>query len=403
MNKLLVPIQQFLFVLLGVFIPTSIAITNLIIGLLVLCWILEKRFKAKFHIIKSSKWILSLFALMSFYVLGMLWGDQHINADWQFFADLALLLMFPVLMTMHLKQETIKRAVFAFLVTAFISAFAAIAINLKIISPLGEYLSFIEISWRNSAFITYNYHNVILTLATSISFYLLIERKSKYTYWLLLFIIFYAISIFTERGRAGQVIFNLLAIFYIIHYNKKYFQRVWLLGFSRICTLLLLLLSFQFVVYSYTDVYKDRFDAVSNIIQNNGVRSEGKPKDIRYVFVKESISRILEKPLLGYGTGSFGTIFKNEVKSGHYFDKRTTPHNQYLYVWFELGILGLVLLMLIFYHQIKELFQKKDGIHRVLLPLSFMFLMLVDSYFFIFILTICYIFLYTIYSRYQQK
>jgi len=394
MSKLIGRAQQFLFVLLGVFIPTSIAITNLIICLLALCWILEGNFKAKFDIIRSSKWMLAVLALIGFYGLGMLWGDQHLNSGWQF-QRLALLLVFPVLMTMNLEQETIKRAIFAFLGTAFISGLAAIAINSNIILPLGDYLSFINTSWRNSAFITYNYHNVILALATTLSFYLLIERKSKYTYLLLLFIIVYAISIFTERGRAGQVIFNLSAVFYIIYYNRR--------NLLRLFAFLILLLSFQYVVYESTTVYKSRFDAVSNVIQNNGDRGEGKTDDIRYVFIKESLNRILEKPIFGYGTGSFGTIFYEQVNSGHMFDTHTTPHNQYIYVWFELGILGLVLLLLIFYHQLKELFRKKDGIHRVLLPLSFMLLMLVDSYFFIFILTICYIFLYTIYSRYQEE
>jgi len=394
MSKFICRVQQFLFVLLGFFIPTSIAITNLIICLLALCWMIERNFKAKFDIIKSSNWMLAVLTLIGFYGLGMFWGDQHLNADWQF-QRLALLLIFPVLMTMNLEQETIKRAVFAFLGTTFISALAAVAINNNIISSLGNYLSLIEISWRNSAFIAYNYHNVILALASSLCLYILIERKSKYRYVLLLFFLIYALSIFTERGRAGQVIFNLSAVFFIIYYNRR--------KLLRLCALLILLFSFQFVIYNSTNVYKDRFDAVSNIIQNNGDRGEGKTEDIRYVFIKESLSRILEKPIFGYGTGSFGTIFENEVKSGHYFDKYTTPHNQYLYVWFELGILGLVLLLLIFYHQIKELFRKKDGIHRILLPLSFMFLMLVDSYFFIFILTICYMFLYTIYSRYQQE
>jgi len=394
MNKLISRVQQFLFVLLGVFIPTSIAITNLIIGLLAFCWILEKNFQAKFDVVKSSKWMFAIFALIGYYALGMLWGDQHLNADWQF-QRLGLLLFFPILITMNLEQETIKRAVFAFLGTAFISALAAIAINNNIISPLGEYLSFIEISWRNPAFISYNYHNVILALATTLSFYVLIEKKSKYPYLLLLFIVAYAISIFTEIGRAGQVIFNLSLVFYIIYYNSR--------NLFRFCALFVLLFSFQFGIYKSTNMYKDRLDAVSNIIKNNGDRGEGKTEDIRYVFVKESLSRIFEKPIFGYGTGSFGTIFYKEVKSGHKFDKHTTPHNQYLYIWFELGILGLVLLLLIFYHQIKELFRKKDGIHRVLLPLSFMFLMLVDSYFFIFILTVCYMFLYTIYSRYQQE
>ena len=394
MNKLVTRIQQFLFILLGVFIPTSIAITNLIIGFLALCWILERNFITKFNVIKSSKWMLAIFALIGLYLLGMFWGDQHLNADWQF-QRLALLLIFPILMTMNLNQETIKRAVFAFLGTAFISALAAVAINNNIILPLSEYLSFIDPSWRNSAFITYNYHNIILALATTLSLYVLVEKKSKYTYLLLLFIAVYSISIFTERGRAGQVIFNLSLVFYIIYYNKR--------NLLRLFTLLVLLFSFQFVIYSSTNVYKDRFDAVSNIIQNNGVRGVGNIQDIRYILVRESLNRIIKKPILGYGTGSFGTIFYEEVNSGHIFDRHTTPHNQYLYVWFELGIVGLVLLLLIFYHQLKEMLRKKDGIHRLLLPLSFMFLMLVDSYLFIFILTICYMFLYTIYSRYQEQ
>lgn len=394
MSKIVNKVQQLAFILLGVTIPTTIAGTNMVIGLLALLWILQGNFKNKFNFIKSSKWMISIFALIVFYGLGMLWGDIHLNADWQF-QRLALLLVFPVLGTMNLKQETIRNGVVAFLITTFISAFASILINNNLIQPLGEYLSFIEISWRNAAFITYNYHNVLLSLAFTISLYILIEEKSKYKVALVLFIIAYAISIFTERGRAGQVIFNLSAIFHIVYYNRKHLLKI--------LALLILLFSFQFIVYKTTKVYKNRFDAVSNIIKNNGDRGDGKTEDIRYVFVKESLKIIKKNPILGYGTGSFGTIFNDEVKSGHKFYSHTTPHNQYLYVWFELGILGLLLLFSIFYYQIKELIVKKDGIHRVLLPLSFIFLMLVDSYFFIFILTIAYIFLYTIYSRYESE
>ena len=49
-------------------------------------------------------------------------------------------------------------------------------------------------------------------------------------------------------------------------------------------------------------MYKKRFDGVSNIIQTNG--GEGNLKDIRYVFVKESLDRIIKKPILGYGACS---------------------------------------------------------------------------------------------------
>ena len=392
MNKFTAQLQQYLFILLGFFIPTSIAITNLIVGLLFVCWILEGGFKAKFEIIKSSKWMPSIFALIGLYGLGMLWGDIHLNAQWQF-QRLALLLFFPILATIKIDQKNIKYGMGAFLITTFISASIAILINNQIINPLAEYISFMKDDRNTSAFIKYNYHNVLLALSFITSLYLIIEKKTKYKNLLILFIIVYALSVFTERGRAGQVIFNLAAVFYIIYYNRK---RVF-----KLLLWLLFLFSFQAIIYNSTNVYKYRFDAVSNIIKNNG--GEGNTQDIRYVFVRESLNRIFEKPFLGYGTGSFGTIFKNDIDSGHYFDKYITPHNQYLYVWFELGIIGLVLLLMIFYYQIRELLKKQDGIHRVLLPLSFMFLMFVDSYFFIFILTIAYIYLYTIYSRYESE
>ena len=395
MNKVINKLQAYLFIALGVFIPTSIAVTNLIIGLISLCWILDGNLKVKLQLIKESKWILAIFALITLYALGMLWGSTHLNASWQF-QRLALLLMFPVLATINIDQDTIKKSAVAFLITTFISALLAISINNNIISPLSEYVSVINNHWANSAFIRYNYHNVLLSLSFALALYLIIKGRTKYRNMLILLIIGYAISIFTEMGRAGQVIFNLTIVFYIIYYVRK--------SILKSLAIFLLLISFQLLVYNSSDnTYKRRIDTASKIIKNNGDRGVGAPQDIRYVFVRESLNRIFLKPILGHGTGSFGTIFKDNVNSGHYFNKHTTPHNQYLYVWFELGILGLLFLLMIFYYQIRELLRKHDGIHRISLPVSFLFLMLVDSYLFIFTLTIAYIYLYTIYSRYESE
>ena len=135
MNNILNKTQQFLFILLGVTIPTSIAITNLVIGLLALCWIIEGGFKNKFKTIKSSKWMLFVFSLIALYGLGTFWGDNHLNAEWQF-QRLALLLVFPILGTIAITQLTIRRSVMAFLATAFISALASIMIYNNIIQPL---------------------------------------------------------------------------------------------------------------------------------------------------------------------------------------------------------------------------------------------------------------------------
>jgi len=395
MNSFTNRLQQHLFILLGIFIPTSIGITNIIIGGLFCCWMLEGDFKNKFDVVKSSKWMLFMFGLIALYSLGILWGEIHSNARWEF-QKLALWLVFPLLATIKINQKTIKYAVAAFLITTFISALLAILINYNLINQLDIYFKFISnYNKANAAFLKYNYHNILLVLSFGLCIYLIIEKKSRYKNILTLFVLVYAFSIFTEAGRGGQLIFNLLSIFYIIYYSRRHALK--LIG------LLLLLFSFQFVIYHSTHLYKYRLDGVSKIIKSNGADGEKGLEDIRYVFFRESLNKILEKPVLGYGTGSFGDIFEREVKSGHDFKAYKHPHNQYLYVWFEIGVFGLISLVMIFYYQIRELVEKQDGIHKILLPLTFLFLMLIDSYFFVFTVTITYIYLYTICNRYISE
>ena len=384
---------KYLFVLLGFFIPISVAITNIIIGIISFIWIVEGGFKEKLNQIKSSKWMLSILGLIGLYVLGMFWGENHNHANWEF-QKLALLLFFPLLLTLKIDQKTIKKGLFSFLISTFISASVAILINYNIICSLSEYFFFFSDHRDISAFVKYNYHNVLLAFSCMICFYLLIEKKTRYRNTLILFVVTYLISLFTERGRAGQVLFNFLVISYIIYYGKKYSYK----GFLLVALVFL----FQGMIYKTTTVYKNRVDAMLSVVTNNGLHLKTNKMDIRYVFVKESLKKIFKKPILGYGTGSFGTIFKNEVKTGHDFSYHRTPHNQYIYVWFEIGFVGLILLLRTFIFQIKELYNQKNGFHRVLLPISFMFLMLVDSYFFIFTIIVAYIYLYKIFS-YQES
>ena len=382
---------QICFIFLGFVIPISIAATNTLLVLLILLWLLQGGIKQKLIIVCNSYWIISIFFLILLYIAGLFWGDNHNHALWEF-QRLSLLLVFPILYTLKLKKETIRAGVVSFLSATFISALLAIAINNNMIFALGEYINIINKSWRNSAFIAYNYHNILLSFSFFISLYILIEKKTKYRCLLIVSCVVYTFSIFTEPGRAGQLLFNAFGLFYIFYYNKN---RI-----IRLTILLLLLFGFQWAIYNTTTVYKHRINKLSEVIQNNGKNMQGKADDIRYVFFRETGKRIIKKPLFGYGTGSFSTIFDREVSSGHNFKEHITPHNNYLFVLFELGILGLISLFFIFYFQIKELLKLKDFAHRMMLPISFMFLMLIDSYLFVFILTTAYMYLYTIYSKY---
>ncbi len=66
---------------------------------------------------------------------------------------------------------------------------------------------------------------------------------------------------------------------------------------------------------------------------------------VRVVFAKNTIELIKTKPILGYGTGSFGYVYKQHI-ANKYTDWRssstTDPHNQFLFVITENGAIGLL-------------------------------------------------------------
>lgn len=69
---------------------------------------------------------------------------------------------------------------------------------------------------------------------------------------------------------------------------------------------------------------------------------------VRVIFAKNTLELIKRKPLLGYGTSSFESVYGQYV-AAHYQGWRalttTDPHNIYLYVCLENGIIGLIIFL----------------------------------------------------------
>lgn len=397
MKSTLEKLYSIFFVLLGLSIPLSIAVTNILIGLIAICWLLEGQFKIKANKIRHNKWMLSIILLYVMYCFGMLWGDNHQNALW-IFKKLSLLLILIVFGTSKLKQSALKLGTLLFLFSTLFSAIVAILINYQVILPLHNYLSVISENRSISAFTTYNYHTILLTFSSLIFFFLVAEKKSKYTLGLILCYLIITFSIFSEGGRAGQLIFSLLFGLYSIYYFKKRrLLSIGLIVFVSLC---------NYCAYNESNTFKTRVDKASKIIQteiitNDTTNAYSPNQNIRTVFLREGINYIMKKPMFGYGTGSFGTIFNREIHSGHEYYVNTTPHNSYVFTWFEIGIFGLFILLSMFYFQIKTLSRLNYRFDRRLLPIGFMTIMLFDSYLFIFIMSVFYSYFFTIYNNYS--
>lgn len=77
----------------------------------------------------------------------------------------------------------------------------------------------------------------------------------------------------------------------------------------------------------------------------------------RVIFAKNTLSLIKDRPLLGYGTSSFKTTY-GAYAAARYSDWRgvvtSDPHNQYLFVWLENGLMGLLLFFAYIYSAIRQ-------------------------------------------------
>ena len=101
-------------------------------------------------------------------------------------------------------------------------------------------------------------------------------------------------------------------------------------------------------------------------------------------FAMNSWEIIKKNPFLGVGTGDFPEEYKKiNLINTPVMNNATNPHNMYILVFAQLGLLGLISFLSIFYFQFKIAFNSKNIITKdvgLALPIMFLVIMFSDSY-----------------------
>ena len=155
------------------------------------------------------------------------------------------------------------------------------------------------------------------------------QRYAK-LYWVLFILCVYNLFFIVE-GRTGQLIVVLLILLFgVQRFTKKYF----LLTVLVMAILLALFLTFS-----------DKASRITEGVANTQAYLQPVPEQtessmgLRYTFWKYSLKLIAEKPFLGHGTGSFAKEYERTAQNEHLTAKN--PHNEFLMIGVQLGLLGL--------------------------------------------------------------
>ena len=376
--------KHILLVILSLSIPLSVAVSNITLILLMVTILFEGDFKNKLRKIYTSKWMISIITLILLYYLYWFIFGTYRDTLW-IIKRVSILWLLPVFYSTKFSYKITQKAIFIFLISMFISSVIAISENYGFINLNGG-------NWTWSAFLKYTDHNVFLALSIIIVIYAYFKMNlsSSIKNILVFFLPFYLYSIFSESGKTGQIALVLLIAVYIYQELRKNIKKLLL-------SLMLLFIS-VYAIYNSSENLQKRFKKEINMVLN-------KDSSNRLLLLQHTIEIIKEKPLFGYGAGSFSDKFRmiNEDTEKIVRYNHKTPHNNYLYIWMELGILGLTALVLIFYFQIREFRTLHYGSIMVLFPIMYLLIMLTDSYFLSFNTLVLYIYISVIIINYQCK
>jgi O-antigen ligase len=145
-----------------------------------------------------------------------------------------------------------------------------------------------------------------------------------------------AVLVFLQSGRSGFVAFAAAAMAVLL---------VSLRGRQRIGALLALPLVIA-LLFAASPRLQERFAMGAREVRNVGQLTENTSLGIRVVIWQTTVELIEARPLLGYGLGGYAPAYAMRIAQKHTEGWRAIvtvdPHNQYLYVWAEAGLMGLL-------------------------------------------------------------
>lgn len=325
--------------------------------LLVMLWWKRKKYEQY-----NSPLLLFYFLLLIYSGLHLLWGNVFIDSVFEWVKISSYFLVLVLLLQLYSFEEMkIGIPVYLSILGIILALFGTIELiqslqNGKLNIPLDTYQVKTVFGHRNL-------YLQILFLTLPFQLYLSILSKKKYHKWIYTFfstITFFLLIILSNRAvwLALLIGFGVL-VFMIFWQRKKIVSNIIYdrngLKFTILPLVVAVIMSFIFFTFftETTEVTKHFSDIVK--IEN------GSGKD-RLELWKRTIKLIEEKPLLGHGPANWKIEMLKYGNKGLVSEDNITfyqrPHNDFLWIFSEYGIIGGLLYLMLFLSAFVSLFKQ---------------------------------------------
>ena len=399
-------INNYLLLAFSFFITTSyFAITNIIIVLFFTSWIIGPHYLKKVKFIIQTPFTLSILLFITYVLLSTIWSSESLLNDTtqkQF-----LIFLLPVLLTIRFSHNFLEKAKWGFILGLTCNVLLSI---MTLFLPGNSF--FKDGHYKDAifahGFIDHFDYSIFLCFGLILILQFITIYKQHRVKLILLFILFF-ITLLNSYGRVGMISF--IIFFPIVLYHKIKIKALYIIFILLVMTLLSYYIFQPFqnrvaqTIYEINILYngmtldeKITKDAEYLHAQNSTYSKDyyiSKIKEDvdwikaidnkspqyhtsigkRYLYIKNSMAIISNHWLFGVGAGGFSKAYL-----GNNSKKESNPHNNYLFIIMELGIIGLLLMLSILYIQIRTFFLNKNNILKFIFPILFLVIMLFDIY-----------------------
>ncbi len=321
-------------------LPISSTAKSICLSLAVVAILLAPSYRDELAKFLRKDWCKAAIFLFCLALVACLWSPASFPEKMLILEKYSKFLYLPILAVGFCDPKTRNMGIHAFLLAMLLTSSLAV---LKFRGFLPSYNINPDYIFRNHIIAGY-----MLDFAAYLSALLVYRQQgSKRLAYILLFVLFSYHVLFINEGRMGYIAYFLLMAVLVLQICS---WRLAIAGCLIICATF-------FLVYNQSSYMKNRLSLAVTEVKSYQQNDRDTPVGYRLQFYKFAYQLFNRHPLLGNGTAGFTYSFRTEKPVSSWLHTLLEPHNQYLFVATEFGIVGVVALLLFFFTLLKASWQ----------------------------------------------
>ena len=329
---------QWAVIALGVSIPISVVLDNVLLVVVLAGWLLAGNFRETWRVVERSRTMLAAFVLYGLLLAGTLYGERDTGDATRILVKYLNLLFIPLfavlLRAAPLRSLALKSFAASLGLVLVLSYLVAAGVPFPGWMVQGD-------AANPVVFKRYLTHGILLAFAAFLFAELALAASAprQRALWAVAALLAVANVMLMVQGRTGHVVLAVLALY---------------LGFGwrRWRGLAIAAGAVALTVAALTQIpgtFQERYGLTAGD-RASSKASEGAQvsNQQRLDFYRASLAIVQEHPLLGVGTGGFTRAYADKTRGTEAFQTRN-PHNEYLHTAVQLGVVGLAALLYLFW------------------------------------------------------